>query len=168
MNHNALLDGFLGGWQLGSILTLQSGFPITVTTGGRDLSNTGAGFDRPNYVFGEVVALPRGQQDPERFFNTAAFVLQPLGTFGNVGRNTLIGPGLIQWDFSVHKDFHIVENHSLQFRFEAFNLPNHPNWANPDTGLTTPPGTPIPPAFGKIRGTRTNMRELQFALKYLF
>jgi len=161
MNGNALLDGFLGGWQLGSILMLQTGFPITVTTGGRDQSNTGAGFDRPNYVAGQVVDLPRGQQDPERFFNTSAFVNQAFGTFGNVGRNTLIGPGLIQWDFSVHKDFRIVENHSLQFRFEAFNFPNHPNWASPDTGTTSV-------NFGKIRGTRTNMRELQFALKYLF
>ena len=97
----------------------------------------------------------------ERWFDTDAFALQPFGTFGNVGRNTIITPGLMQWDFSVHKDFRIVENHSLQFRFEAFNFPNHPNWANPDTGTTSV-------NFGKIRGTRTNMRELQFALKYLF
>ena len=84
-----------------------------------------------------------------------------MGTFGNVGRNTLTGPGLIQWDFSIHKDFRIVEGQFVQFRFEAFNFPNHPNWGNPDTSVTAT-------NYGKIRGTRTNMRELQFALKYLF
>ena len=103
----------------------------------------------------------RGEQDPERFFNTAAFVLQPFGTFGNVGRNTLIGPGVIQWDFSIHKDFRIVEGQFVQFRFEAFNFPNHPNWGNPETSTTST-------NYGKIRTTRSNMRELQFGLKYLF
>ncbi|HYR84795.1 MAG TPA: hypothetical protein VE422_12015 [Terriglobia bacterium] len=70
-------------------------------------------------------------------------------------------PGVIQWDFSTHKDFRIAENHTVQFRFEAFNLPNHPNWGNPD-------GSRSSTSFGKIRTTRTNMRELQVALKYLF
>jgi hypothetical protein len=166
-NQDGFVNAFIGGWQLGSIVTLQTGFPVTITTGGRDQSNTGAGFDRPNYVSGQTVALPRGQQDPERFFNTDAFELQPFGTHGNVGRNTLIGPGLIVWDFSVLKDFRIREEHAVQFRFEAFNFPNHPNWANPATGVPTPSNKPTS-NFGKIRGTRTNMRELQFGLKYLF
>ncbi len=60
-----------------------------------------------------------------------------MGTFGNVGRNSLTGPGLIQWDFSIHKDFRIVEGQFVQFRFEAFNFPNHPNWGNPDTSITS-------------------------------
>jgi Carboxypeptidase regulatory-like domain len=160
LNQGGVIDAFLGGWQLGTILALQSGFPITVVSG-LDRSNTGAGFDRPNYVPGETVALPRGEQDPELFFNTRAFLVQPLGTFGNVGRNTLTGPGLIQWDFSIHKDFRIVEGQFVQFRFEAFNFPNHPNWGDPNTSVTAT-------NYGKIRGTRTNMRELQFALKYVF
>src|SRR4029434_3343621 len=157
LNQGGVIDAFLGGWQLGSILALQSGFPITVVSG-VDRSNIGAGFDRPNYIPGQTVAIPRGEQDPELFFNTTAFVTQPLGTFGNVGRNSLTGPGLIQWDFSIHKDFRIVEGQFVQFRFEAFNFPNHPNWGNPDTSTTSA-------NYGKIRGTRTNMRELQFALR---
>ena len=92
-----------GGWQIGSILTLQTGFPLTITSG-RDQSNTANGV-RPSNTDGQTVALGRGQQDPERFFNTQAFSLQPFGTYGNVGRNSVIGPGIINFDFSTLKDF---------------------------------------------------------------
>ena len=159
MNEGGVIGAVLGGWQLGSIFTLQTGFPQTVTSG-RDQSNTGAGFDRPNTT-GQYALLDRDQRNPERWFNTDAFVLQPFGTFGNVGRNTIITPGVVQCDFSTHKDFRLAEKHTVQFRFEAFNLPNHPNWGNPDTSRSSS-------NFGKIRSTRGNMRELQFALKYLF
>src|SRR3989441_155254 len=159
LNRTGAADAVAGGWQLGSIFTLQSGFPETVITS-KDQSNTGAGYDRPNAT-GQSANLPRGERNIERWFNTDAFVLQPFGTHGNVGRNTIITAGLIQWDFSVHKEFRIVENHAVQFRFEAFNFPNHPNWGNPDVTI-------ISPSFGKIRTTRTNMREMQVALKYMF
>lgn len=158
---NGFADAILGGWQLGSILTLQTGFPITVTNS-EDTSNTGAFFDRPNST-GQTVALARGQQDPQRFFNTDAFVKQAPGTHGDVGRNTLTGPGIIGWDFSTFKNFTMPfnENHKLQFRFEAFNFPNHPNWGNPDTNRNSQ-------SFGRLTGTRTNMRNLQLGLKYNF
>lgn len=156
---NPFLNGLFGGWQLGGILTLQTGFPVTVTQGG-DPSNTGAFFDRPMST-GRRADLPRGQQDPQRFFDTTAFTRTPDGMHGNVGRNTLTSPGIINLDFSVLKDFRVREGHTLQFRFEAFNLPNHPNWANPNTNI-------IAAGFGQINGTRTNMRNLQFALKYVF
>ena len=138
---------------------MQTGFPITVTNG-LDNSNTGAFFDRPNST-GVDADLPRGEQDPQRFFRTEAFVPNALGTFGNVGRNTLNSPGIITLDFSLLKDFAFTERHRLQFRFEAFNLPNHPNWGNPDTNIASS-------TFGRITSTRINMRQLQFALKYIF
>lgn len=156
---NSFVNGVFGGWQLGSIITLQTGFPITVTSGG-DRSNTGAFFDRPNST-GRNAALPRGQQDPQRFFDTTAFAPIPLGTHGNVGRNTLTGPGIINWDFSMLKNFNFTEERYLQFRFEAFNFPNHPNWGNPNTNINSP-------VFGVITSTRTNMRNLQLALKLVF
>jgi hypothetical protein len=156
---NAALNHIAGGWQFGTILTLQTGFPITVTNG-QDASNTGAFFDRPNST-GRDADLPRGQQDPQRFFDTSAFFVNAPGTHGNVGRNTLTSPGIIQWDFSMLKDFLFTEQHRLQFRFEAFNVPNHPNWGNPDANITSA-------NFGRITGTRGNMRNLQFALKYIF
>ncbi|MFN0103890.1 MAG: carboxypeptidase regulatory-like domain-containing protein [Bryobacteraceae bacterium] len=148
-----------GGWQIGSILTLQSGFPLTVTSG-RDQSNTANGLDRAN-VNGQKVALERGRQDPERFFNTQAFSLQPFGTYGSSGRNNVIGPGIINLDASMIKDFAIGERVRLQFRFEMFNAPNHPNWGLPDGNVTSP-------NFGKVRATRTDMRDLQFGLKALW
>jgi hypothetical protein len=157
---NGFLNALIGGWQIGSIVTLQTGFPLTVFAGGDYARNQATGFIRPNAT-GISPDLPRGQEDPRRFFNEAAFVLQPEGSLGNVSRNTLTGPGLISWDFSSLKDFRIREGHTLQFRFEAFNLPNHPNWGNPNTDIRSG-------AFNTITSTRTNMRNLQFALKYLF
>ena len=54
-----------------------------------------------------------------------------------MGRNTLNSPGIIGWDFSMLKDFNFTERHRLQFRFEAFNFPNHPNWGNPNTNIAS-------------------------------
>jgi hypothetical protein len=87
--------------------------------------------------------------------------LQALGTHGTAGRNIVIGPGLIQWDASLLKNFNFTERTYLQFRFEAFNAANHPNWGNPNNNLSSP-------AFGRINGTRGTMRELQFGLKLYF
>ena len=168
---NRFANAVIGGWQVGSIITMSTGFPLTVTSG-RDQSNTGAGFDRPMYNSGVNANL--SNPDPTRWFNPEAYTLQAFGTFGNVGRNTLISPSIFGMDFSTLKNFNMpVEGHTLQFRFEAFNLPNHPNWGNPDTnagqivrnsaGQITNAGN-----FGVLTGTRTNMRQLQFALKYIF
>ena len=110
---------------------------------------------------GQPTSLPRGSQDPQRFFNTNAYFLQPFGSYGNSGRNTLIGPGVISWDFSTIKLFPITERRNLEFRFEAFNLPNHPNWGLPNANFSSS-------SFGKITSTATNMRELQFSLKLNF
>ncbi|MFN7920267.1 MAG: carboxypeptidase-like regulatory domain-containing protein [Bryobacteraceae bacterium] len=167
---NPVANAVVGGWQLGSIFTLSTGFPLTVVSGS-DRSNTGAGFDRPNYISGVDPNL--SNHDPQRWYNPAAYIVQPFGTFGNVGRNTLISPSIFAWDFSTLKDFAISENHKIQFRFEAFNIPNHPNWGNPDTNVgqiqrDAAGNITNPQNFGVIGGTRTNMRQLQFALKYIF
>jgi hypothetical protein len=157
---NPVANAIVGGWQTGLILGLQTGFPITVTNG-LDTSNTGAFFDRPDWN-GQDPSLPRGQQDPQRFFDTRVYSFAPAGTHGNAGRNTLTSPGIIQLDFSMHKDFMFTERHKLQFRFEAFNFPNHPNWNSPNANIAS--GS----SFGVITGTRNSMRQLQFALKYNF
>jgi hypothetical protein len=153
-----VLNAITGGWQVSSILAWQTGFPITVQYG-NDQSNTGAGFDRPNAT--GISPDDVDQRTTARYFNTAAFVLQPFGTYGNVGRNTLIGPTIFSMDGSLLKNFNFTERQYLQFRFEAFNLPNHPNWSNPNTNIFSS-------GFGSIGGTRTNMRQLQLALKYVF
>ncbi|MFN0086952.1 MAG: carboxypeptidase regulatory-like domain-containing protein [Blastocatellia bacterium] len=150
----------IGGWEFGTLFNVQTGFPFTVFSG-RDQSNIGAGFDRPNAVAGQEAALDRGVRSADRWFNTSAFVLQPFGTFGNVGRNTLISPGIVQWDASLLKSFTFLENKTVQFRFEAFNAANQANLGTPDASTTSA-------NFGRITGTRMTMRELQFGLKILF
>jgi outer membrane receptor protein involved in Fe transport len=155
---NRVLNAIVGGWQVGSIIALQSGFPLTVVSG-RDQANTGGGFDRPNAT--GIDPNDIDHRTNERWFNTAAFVLQPFGSFGNVGRNTLIGPSIFNWDASLLKDFYFNEQHRLQFRWEAFNVPNHPNWSNPNANVSSP-------GYGTIGGVRTNMRQMQLALKYIF
>ncbi len=171
LNHG-IASTLIGGWELSSIFTVSSGFPLNVYAGS-DRANTGAGEDRPNAT-GQTVNLDRGQRGPGEWFNIGGFQLEPLGTFGNVGRNTVIGPGFIGWDFSTLKNFNFTESRFLQFRFEAFNFPNHPNWGDPNTTLGSnrldASGRPIPGTgtFGVIGYTRTAMRQLQFSLKLVF
>jgi hypothetical protein len=131
--------------------------------GGLDQSRTGGGFDRPNATGMDPYDVG-GERTTGRWFNLAAFQVQNVGTFGNVGRNTLIGPPLFNFDASALKNFNFTERHYLQFRFEAFNALNHPNWGNPNTNANNRT------AFGTIGGIRngTNMRQLQMALKFVF
>ena len=72
-----------------------------------------------------------------------------------------MGPRIMQWDFSTLKETRVREGHTIQFRFEAFNFPNHPNWGAPGATISAPD-------FGKVRSTRTAMREIQLGLKYVF
>jgi hypothetical protein len=148
----------LGGWQLSTIISKSSGFPRTAYVG-TDRSNTGGGQDRPNTT-GLDPILPGDQQTIARWFNTDAFVLQPLGTFGNAGRNTFFGPGILNVDTSIIRNFRMGSK-TLQFRLEAFNVFNNPIWNDPNTTLTSP-------LYGTITSTRKPMRELQLGLKFVF
>jgi len=157
---NPFANAFAGGWQIGGIWTLQSGFPQTITIGGSDRSGGGGLFDRPNAT---GISPYMSNPTPSAWFNPAAFVLEPAGTFGNVGRNTAIGPGFFTLDFSAHKEFRMPysEQHTLQFRFEAFNVLNHPVWGAPNSNTQSS-------GFGTVTGTAVAMRQLQLALKYYF
>jgi hypothetical protein len=159
LNAGGVTNAVLGGWQLGTIVTIQSGFPMTIFSG-QDIANDGeAPYQRPNSIGPQN--LPRGQRTPQRWFNTANFVTPPLYTWGTVGRNTVIAPGIVNLDLSVMKEFPIHEQQRFQLRFESFNGLNHPNWGTPNSTLTSP-------AFGTISSTQTSMRVLQVALKFIF
>jgi hypothetical protein len=149
----------LGGWQISTIISMSSGFPRTAYVG-TDRSNTGGGQDRPNAT-GLDPTLPGDQQSIARWFNTDAYVLQPLGSFGNAGRNTFTGPGITNVDASIIRNFRMAASKTLQFRLEAFNLLNNPIWNDPNTTLTSP-------LYGTINTTRRPMREMQVALKFVF
>ena len=100
----------------------------------------------------------------------SAFARPAVGTFGNLPRNSLIGPRYWRTDVSLFKRFALVSGHAIEFRVEAVNLFNHVNLANPDSEVGVP-GTPNPNA-GRITSTAYGgsdpMRNFQFALKYIF
>jgi len=167
-------NGFVGGWTLNSIVTIQSGFPFTPQLSFNP-SNDGDSKNpvRPNWnpSFTGPVILGGTTQ----WFNPAAFAVPPSGTFGNVGRNVLTGPGLGTWDFSVLKDTHLFERMNLQFRAEIFNLLNRTNLNTPNlitfTSATVgSPPTPAPPSpvAGTFTQTSTTSRQVQFSLKLLW
>ena len=155
-------DVVAGGWQLGSIVTLVSGFPVSPACGSGAVQN-GDGACYPD-ALGINPNLPRGKQDPRRWFDPAAFVNRVPDSgfrYGTAGRNTMIGPGVINWDFSLLKDFRVKERHSLELRWEVFNLPNHPLWDIPN-------GTVGTANFGVISATKIDNRQMQVALRYSF
>jgi hypothetical protein len=157
LNHGAPQVA-LGNWQVGSIFTFRSGLPYTVQNGVDD-ANIGWPSQHPNRTSSPLD--PPAGKDPQLYFNPAAFSRIAPYTFGNVGRDTMIGPELFSWDFSTMKRFPIRESHELQFRFEAFNLPNRPNFSVPNATLSST-------SFAKISSTDTTMREIQLSLKYVF
>lgn len=125
------LSWIVGGWQLAGILQMQTGFPFTVNLNG-DTAGIGGGTGgiliRPNAVPGADWRLPSDQRTTARWFNTAAFALPAAGTFGNVGRNTVIGPGMVNLDTTVSRTFDLREKARLQIRGEFFNVANTPNY----------------------------------------
>ncbi|MEK6324918.1 MAG: TonB-dependent receptor [Acidobacteriota bacterium] len=160
---DGLLSAILTGWQTFGIVTLQSGRPFTVALlSDIDRSNTGRstlGFganDRPNVVG----AAELSNRTPDRWFNTSAFAFPPFGSFGNAGRNILDGPGFKNFNASLLKTTKLKEGLDLQFRAEAFNLFNHPNFNLPDNFLGSP-------TFGRILSAQSP-RHIQFGLKLLF
>jgi hypothetical protein len=155
------------GWQLGGILSLQTGQPFSVLTGS-DNSGTGLGNDRPDLI-GDPNA---GPHTVSRWFNTAAFTPNAALTFGNAGRNIVTGPGFHNFDFSVVKNTHFRERVNAQFRAEFFNITNHPNFALPANILAAPNfGTlfQTPDAAQNNVGLGSGgPRLIQFALKLSF
>ncbi len=161
LNNNRLLDLAFGGWHLGGIYTLASGFPFSPQLG-YDPSNTGdQGVVRADRIANGN--LPSGQRDPNLWFDINAFPLPAQYTFGNAGRNILIGPGVNILDGSIRKEFATTETQRLEFRAEFFNMVNHPNFAQPDNFIDDGPG-----AAGVITSLAQPMRQIQFGLKYRF
>jgi hypothetical protein len=155
-NWGAPVDAVLGGWTLGGITTLGSGMPQGVTVQGNP-ANTGDP-NRPNVVGNPI--LSSGERTLDRFFNTAAFVPNPAFTYGNAARNVLEQPGTANVDFAAFKHFRITERAGLQFRFEAFNFFNTPQFDAPNSEL-------LNINFGRITAA-SRSRNLQFGLKFIF
>ena len=161
------------GWAVNSIVTLQDGFPFTPQlsynpSNDGDTRNPVRPFVNPSFSGPVILGTPT------EWFNPAAFAAVPnnSGFFGNLGRDTYIGPGLGSWDFSAMKDMAIGERMSLQFRAEIFNLLNRANFNTPSLivavlqpGSTTPTSSGV---GGLITATSTSSRQVQFGLKLLW
>ncbi len=162
-----LVGAAASGWIATSIVTLQSGFPFTPQlsynpSNNGDTRNPVRPFANPDFHGAVILG------DPTRYFDPAAFLAPPPGSgfYGNLGRDTLIGPGIETWDFSLLKNMQIRERFRLQFRAEFFNLLNHPNFNTPNTVVFTPTGAS--PTAGLITSTSTTSRQIQLALKLLW
>ncbi len=175
---NAVGNAVLGGWQLTANMTIQSGVPQTLNIGFVNSGSNTPQNDRPSYSGKGTgyLSQPTWTSQGLSWYDPASFIVAPAGTFGNVGRNSLITPHLQSIDLALHKNFHMPykEGHALQFRLEAFNVFNHPTWAAPNANIRAGSAFPGAPAnaarqgFGVISDTAIPMRQLQLGLKYSF
>ena len=169
-----LAKGVLGGWQAGGIFTAGSGLPFSVM-----LNNDRAGTkgsltsiqlgQRPNYVAGCQTTNPGSVQ----YVNTSCFTFPAQYTLGDLGRNTLSGPGLQDLDFSLFKNQNVTrisETFRVQFRAEFFNVLNHTNFALPDSAHTTMWNVSgaLNGNAGQLTSTQTASRQIQFGLKLIW
>jgi hypothetical protein len=153
-------------WQLSTVYQIQTGFPLTISVFG-DTANSGTVLGenpiRANYA-GRPIFGP-GTHTAAQWFSTAqataAFSTPAAFTFGNVGRNSVYGPGLQTLDFAVARDFSITERAKFQFRGEFFNALNHTNLGTPDRFVNTP-------QFGTITEATTPGREIQLSARLSF
>jgi len=186
---NAFAAKLVSGWQVNSIITIQGGTPFTAWVGfdranqggqnapeqqrpdlkpeanSNSISGTSAGCNNPN----GSVAIAAGTQlgTPEHYFDPCVFALQPRFTYGNAGRNTIFGPGLVNFDLNLVKSTALTERLSLQFRAEGYNIFNNVSFLQPSSRMFETNGS-YSSGAGKIVGTSTDSRQLQFALKLLF
>jgi hypothetical protein len=164
---NGIIDGALGGWEINTINTANTGLPINVVytptaaadPTGRIPDYRGEAVMRPN-----LAGNPTGLQaaDPlNHYFDVTSFQVPSAGTpYGNLGRNTFRTLNFNQWDLALYKRFPIREDLALQFRSEFFNVLNHTNFGFPEANISSA-------AFGTIRQIYP-ARQIQFALKLVF
>jgi len=152
-----------GGWRVNGIANFRTGFPLNITSGRDNFGSGQALGQRPHYVGGQDIRA--GTSDYRRselhnYINRDAFIQPTRGQYGNLGGFVLTGPGSATIDFSLFKNTPIREKVTLQFRAEAFNITNRPNFGGPNANLNS--GT-----FGRITGS-SGAREMQLGLKLLF
>jgi hypothetical protein len=173
-NARGFTGAVFGGWAINGIIQLTSGLPVMVTQTG-DSHNTGPqSAPRPHVLPGQSVERVMPGRSIDRWFNVDAFVrskcdgcpgegLYLPGTlgYGNAGVGLFDAPAQKTWDFALFKEFRVKEGHRLQFRYEAFNFLNTPQFSAPNRSVGSAD-------IGRITGTMINNREMQFGLKYLF
>jgi hypothetical protein len=152
-----LMQNTLGGWQIGGIVRAESGTPWNVAISPNQANVYYGGTQRPNLIGDPWTDAP---QTREKWFNTEAFELSALNTFGNAGRMLIPGPGIYLWDLSIYKNFTVTERVKMQFRGEMFNAFNHTNFYG--VGTTFASAT-----YGQITSA-LEPRQVQFGLRLAF
>jgi hypothetical protein len=177
----------IGGWEISGIVTAQRGQPFTVTAAAptalaagqitnrspnADSSRSGDNITSGTSTacsFGTVsLAAGRELGTPNLYFDPCAYTLPTTLELGNLGRNTLVGPGMVRWDFSAAKNFSLTEQWKMQFRSEFFNLLNHANFAGPAANQFNAAGTFTGNTGVISRTLNQNWRQIQFALRLTF
>lgn len=151
------------GFNISSIVTLHTGFPVTITQGSSPTSSSlqdSRGGERPDRVAGRSGKLEN--QSPNLWLDIGAYSHHALGVFGNAGNSTERAPGFANWDFAVQKKFNVSENRYFDFRAEFFNFTNHPSFAPPFNYISDSNN------FGRIFDTVSPPRIIEFALKAYF
>jgi hypothetical protein len=158
LDKDGWLNAIFGGWQIGGIVTIAAGFPFSPATS-LDTSNTGTfGQLRP-----DLIGDPNpGTRTPARWYNPEAYATPAEFTFGNAGRNSLVGPGTRAADLYLRKDFRISNRARLELRIEAFNVFNHPNFGLPDNYVDDGESA------GTITSTSLAQRQIQFGVRFAF
>jgi len=178
---NRLMRTVVSDWQLAGIYRFSSGMPLAIQDG-TDRELTGINHQRPNVVNPDAVYT--GNSGPSaRYLNPAAFQAQPLGTVGNLGWNSIVGPTYWDIDMALSRKFNITERQAIELRADAFNLTNSfvalpptAGGANGATNSTASPTSAAVPAFANLNGANLfgvinsawPTRKMQFALKYTF
>jgi hypothetical protein len=148
------LRSVVGGWQLSGITTMTTGRPFSVSL------QTGVNNGAPSWPD----RLGSGRLDNptvDLWFNPADFVAPPPNTYGNAGRGILYGPGHVNFDTSLSKRFSVVGGSNVEFRWDVFNLFNHPGFGFPNSAIGNPNA-------GRIATTIVDNRSMQFAFKLNF
>jgi len=154
---NRLADRLVGVWKVAPIITARSGTWFTPFTG-VDNSLTGIGLDRPNLVGDPYVRNLKTLQ----WLTPSAFVPNPIGTFGNAGNDSLEGPGAVNLDVALSREFPVRERMRFELRFEAFNLFNHPSSATQIIFFSSPPGLT---SDGELESSCTSKSKAQHGVK---
>ena len=164
LNNNAVANGILGGWQFNVVMTLRAGFPLQPTQIQNFNSPFGYDIQYPNAT-GVAPAVNPGNSIESRLdddVNPAAFSQAPEFTFGNSSRTIpMRGNGLSQFDLSLFKTIPIYERVKAQFRIEAINAFNTPQFTDPNMTVGSP-------SFGQITGENSEPRQLQMDIRFVW
>ena len=164
LNRGGVAARIIGNWQISGVTTLQSGSPSTASVGGNQSNNNGSGVfasERADAT-GLPISLPRAERGTEGWFNTAAFALPPSGQLGTAGRDTIIGPGMVNFNMSLGRFFTFSREKNLRARFsiDTINTCNHPNYSGIATTINSE-------NFGWVTGVG-GMRAVTLSLRFNF